>query len=104
MVISENNGGSAQLYTIAFLINDEKALMHKASGPLGDRAIINSIKTRNGKVLVDMFVHQDGDSMAGPTKHVKRIFEYRENARWIEGKELSAKSIFDPIRLMFAHR
>ena len=104
VIYAENGGGSAEWYRVGFLINDGKKLVHRASGELCDRAIVNSLRQKNGKVFVDVFVHEDGDSMAGPTKHVKRIFEYRENARWIEGKELSAKSVFDPIRLVFAHR
>lgn len=100
VIYTENSGGNADWYTLAFLINDGKKLVHRASGVLDDRAIINSMREQNGKVIVDLFVHQDDDCMGGPTKHVKVIFEYGENKRWIEGKQISAKSVFDPIILM----
>lgn len=97
VIVIENSGGNAEWYTSAFLINDGKKLVHRASGLLDDRAIINSMREKNGKVLVDMFVHQDDDCMAGPTHHVKGIFEYSGGRRWIEGRRISAKSFFDPI-------
>jgi len=97
VIIIENSGGNADWHTLAFLINDGKKFIHRASGLLDDRAIVNSIRQKNGKVLVDMFVHQDGDCMAGPTRHVKSVFEYNGDRRWIEGRRISAKSFFDPI-------
>jgi hypothetical protein len=97
VIVIENSGGNADWHTLAFLINDGKKLVHRASGLLGDRAIINSLRQKNGRVIVDMFVHQDGDCMAGPTGHVKGIFEYSRGGRWIEGMRISAKSFFDPI-------
>jgi hypothetical protein len=100
VIYTENSGGNADWYTLAFLINDGKKLVHQASGILDDRAIINSLRQQNGKVIVDLFVHQDDDCMGGPTKHVKSVFEYSENNRWIEGKQSSAKSVFDPVILM----
>ena len=100
VIYTENSGGNADWYTLAFLINDGQKLVHRASGVLDDRAVINSIRQQNGKVIVDLFVHQDDDCMGGPTKHVKNIFEYCENKRWIDGKQIFAGSIFDPIYLM----
>jgi hypothetical protein len=97
VIVIENSGGNADWYTLAFLINDGKKLVHRASGLLGDRAIINSLRQKNGRVIVDMFVHQDGDCMAGPTNHVKGIFDYRGGGRWIEGERISAKSFLDPV-------
>lgn len=97
VIIIENSGGNADWYTLAFLINDGKKFIHQASGLLDDRAIVNSMRQKNGKVLVDMFVHQDGDCMAGPTHHVKSIFDYSGGVRWTEGRRICAKSFFDPI-------
>lgn len=90
VIMAESSGGTAEWYSVAFLINDGKKFIHRASGLLGDRAIVNSIQQENGKVLVDMFVHQDGDCMADPTNHVKGIFDYGKGGRWIEGRRISA--------------
>jgi hypothetical protein len=97
VIIIENSGGNAGWYTLAFLINDGKKFVHQASGLLDDRALVNSMLQKNGNVLVDMFVHQDGDCMAGPTHHVKGIFDYKGGGRWIEGNRIPARSFFDPI-------
>lgn len=97
VIVIENSGGNADWYTLAFLINDGKKFVHQASGVLDDRAIINSIRHKNGKVIVDMFSHQDGDCMGGPTYHVKSVFEYSGGIRWIEGKRIPNKALFDPI-------
>ena len=100
VIMAENNGGTAEWRSVAFLINDGTNLTHQTSGYLGDRAIINSIRQKNGKVFVDMFVHQDRDCMAGPTNHVIDVFEYVGGKRLVDGKRVSEKSIFDPIILM----
>lgn len=97
VIVIENSGGNAEWHTLAFLINDGKKFVHRASGLLGNNAIVNSFRQKDGKVLVNMFVYQDGDCMAGPTNHVKSVFEYSEGRRWIEGVQISAKSFFDPI-------
>lgn len=36
-------------------------------------------------------------NMAGPTNHVKSVFEYSGDSRWIKGARISAKSFFDPV-------
>lgn len=97
VIVIENSGGNADWWMLAFLINDGKKFVHRASAALDDMAIVNSVRQKNGEVLVDMFVHQDGDCMSGPTFHVKSTFEYSEGKRWIEGNRISAKSFFDPI-------
>jgi hypothetical protein len=97
VILIENSGGNADWRTLAFLINDGKRLVHQTSGLLGDRVILNSIRQKNGRVLVDMFIHQDGDCMVGPTDHVKNVFEYSGGSRWIQGRRISAKSFFDPV-------
>lgn len=97
VIVIENSGGNADWYTLAFLINDGKKFVHRASGLLDDRAIVNSMRQKNDKVLVDMFIHQDGDCMAGPTRHVKTVFEYNGGAHWIQGRRISTRSFFDPI-------
>ena len=83
-----NTGGNADWYTLNFLINDGKILVHRASRDLDDRAIINSMRQKNGKVFIDMYVHQPGDSMGGPTKHVRNIYEYTGPDVFGLGKDL----------------
>lgn len=78
VVIGENGGGNHFNYLLAFLINDGTKLVHRKSAYLGYSAIIDSVKERAGKVVVNFFVLQEGDCMAGPTKRVKKIFDYRE--------------------------
>ena len=76
VVISENTGGNADLYELAFLINNGTKLVHKASLSLDVWAEVNSVTEKDGKVIVDMYVHQEGDCNAGPTKRVRNIYEY----------------------------
>jgi hypothetical protein len=78
VVIVGNEGGNLDDYSLAFLINDGTRLVHRNSVHLDFWAIINYIWQRDGKVLVDLFVHQEGDCNAGPTKRVKRVFDYRD--------------------------
>ena len=85
VIIIENNGGNADWYTLAFLINDGNHLVHNASRALDDRAIIYSLNEHKGKVMVDMLIHQDGDCMAGPTKHVKNVYECSGPDVWRTG-------------------
>ena len=97
VIVIENNGGNADWYTLAFLINDGEKLVHKASRELDDRTIIHSMREKNGKVLIDMFVHQEGDCMAGPTKRVKYLYAYDGPDRWGEAVPLADRggSIFE---------
>lgn len=76
VIIIESTGGSSSIYLLAFLINNGKELVHEASQDLESDAIINSMKEQNGKVLVDMFIHKEGDSKAQPTKRVKNLYGY----------------------------
>ena len=77
VIIVVNPGdGNLNDYELAFLINDGKKLVHKASRYLDTWAIINSMKVKNGKVIVDMYVHQKGDCNAGPSKRVLNVYEY----------------------------
>ena len=88
VVLSEGEGGSGDFRTLAFLMNDGTKLVHQKSAGLGDRAIINSLKERKGKVFIDMFVHQQGDCMAGPTKRVQYVYEYGGADKWVERCQL----------------
>ena len=101
VVITQGEGAGENFRSLAFLIRDGKQFVHKKSASLGGSVIINSLKERNGKVVVDMFIHQNGDCMAGPTCRVKKIFEYGGDGVWIKGKQKSIKSVFDPIILIF---
>ena len=76
VIISEGEGGSGDFRALAFLINDGRHLVHRASHYLGDRVNIHSLRSRSGKVVVDMFVHQEHDCMAGPTKRVQTVCDY----------------------------
>lgn len=78
VVIFENEGGNLDEYSLAFLINDGTTLVHTRSVYLEYWAIIHSVRAHAGKVVVDMFVHQQGDCNAGPTKRVKKVFDYSE--------------------------
>jgi len=79
VIVTENTGGNQDWYTLVFLINDGKSLVHKSSIDLDDRAIINSMDEKDGGVFIDMYVHSPGDSMGGPTKRVKNIYQYVPN-------------------------
>ena len=94
VILIENNGGTAEWYTLTFLIHDGETLVHRASRVLDDRAIINSMRETNGKVLVDMFVHQEGDCMAGPTKRVRNVYAYEGPDRWGEVEESPYQRIY----------
>ena len=76
VVIMENFGGNADYYKLAFLINDGRKLVYRASYYLDTWAIVNSVRAKNGKVIVDMYVHQEGDCNAGPSKRVRNVYEY----------------------------
>lgn len=76
VIISEGEGASQDVRSLAFLIHDGTRFVHQASHCLGDCVIINSLKERGGKVIVDMLVHQEGDCRAGPTKRVKNVYDY----------------------------
>lgn len=78
VIITTNTGGGGNQdwYALAFLINDGKKLVHRASIDLDDRAEIFSLQAKDGKVLVIMNVHQDGDCNGGPTKQIKEWYEY----------------------------
>ncbi len=84
VIITEDNGGTAEWYTLAFLINDGKQFVHRASQLLDDRAIINAMWERDGKVVIDMFIHQEGDCRAGPTNRVRHVYAYDGPNRWGE--------------------
>ena len=82
VIVTDSGGGSGTWYILAFLINDGKKWVHRASRVLDDRAIVNSMREKNDKVLIDMFVHQEGDCMAGPTKRVRNTYAYEGPDRW----------------------
>ena len=94
IIVIENNGGNAEWYHLAFLINDGEKLVHKASRALDDRAIIKSLREKHGKVLVDMFVHQAGDCRAGPTKRVRNIYAYDGPDHWGETEASAYQRIY----------
>ncbi|MBI3011811.1 MAG: hypothetical protein HYY58_04920 [Candidatus Omnitrophica bacterium] len=94
VILMENNGGTAEWYALAFLINDGEKLVHRASRELDDRAVINSMREKDGKVWIDMFVHQDGDCMAGPTKRVRNVYTYDGPDRWGEIEESPYQRIY----------
>ena len=76
IILIQNTGGNQDWYTLAFLINDGNKLVHKATIDLDDRAEIYTLRAKDGKVLVDMRVHQPGDCNGGPSKHLKEWYEY----------------------------
>lgn len=76
VLLVENTGGNQDWYTLAFLINDGERLVHQATIYLDDRAIIYSLQAKNGRVLVDMHVHQPDDCNGGPSKRLKEWYRY----------------------------
>ncbi len=76
VVIAQNESATGHCLELAFLINDGGQLVHRVSHYLGDRVIVNSVKGYHGKVIIDLFVHQEGDCMAGPTKRVRNVYDY----------------------------
>lgn len=76
VVINESQGGSDDEFWLAFLIHDGARLVHRQSAYLGDSAVINSLTVDDDRVIVDMFIHQEGDCQAGPTKRVKQVYTY----------------------------
>ena len=76
VVIAQNESATGHGLELAFLINDGGRLVHRVSHYLGDRIIVNSLTERGGKVIVDQFVHQEHDCMAGPTKRVTKTYDY----------------------------
>ena len=76
VIIGESQGGSDDERWLAFLIHDGTRLVHRQSAYLGDSAIIKSVKAHGDRVVVDMFIHQEGDCQAGPTKRVKQVYAY----------------------------
>ena len=83
-----------RLIGLAFLINERGALVHRASRVLDDSAIINSMREKQGKVLIDMFVHQEGDCRAGPTKRVRNLYAYHSPDRWGDIQESPYQRIY----------
>ena len=85
---------------LSFLVYDGKKYVHTKSGFLSRTAIINSLKIKDSRVIVDMFVLGADDCNAGPTNHVIGIFDYRRRERWMDAKRITARSIFDPAVLI----
>lgn len=94
VIVVENNGGTAAWYTLAFLIGEKGGFIHRASRVLDDRAIINALREKEGKVLVNMFVHQEGDCRAGPTKRVRNLYTYDGPDPWTEVLESPYQRIY----------
>lgn len=76
VLIVENTGGNQDWYTLAFLMNNGERLIHHATIYLDDRAVINSLREKNGRVFIDMYVHQPGDCNGGPSKRLREWYEY----------------------------
>lgn len=76
VLLIENTGGNQYWDSIAFLMSDGQRLVHRATIYLDDMAMIHAFRARNGRVFVDMQVHQPGDSHGGPSKHVKEWYRY----------------------------
>ena len=94
VIVIENNGGQAHWHHLAFLIHDGEKLVHKASYFLDDSAIINSMREKHGKVVIDMFVHREEDCRAGPTKRVMSTYAYEGPDRWGEVEKSPYQRIY----------
>ena len=76
VITIENTGGNSAWYMLDFLINDGAKLVHRSSEELDESARINSMCQKEGKVIVDMYIHQEGDCRNWPTKRVRNVYEY----------------------------
>ncbi len=76
LIKNTGGGGNQSWYALAFLINNGRKLIHQATINLDDRAEIYSIREKDGKVLIDMNVHQPGDCNGGPSKHLREWYAY----------------------------
>ena len=76
IIVVNPGGGNTNDYMLEFLINNGHKLVHRASYYLDNWAIINSLRVKNDKVVVDMYVHQKGDCNAGPSKRVRNVYAY----------------------------
>jgi len=74
IMLSEWYGGTGTNVYVAAVINWAGIPLHKASVLIDDRAIIQSIRTENGLIIVDAIVHGENDPGCCPSKHVTRIF------------------------------
>lgn len=75
VIIGESCGVGGDVY-LAFLIHDGRNFVHQQSIYLGPSTIVNSMKERDGNVIIDMFVRQRGDCQAGPTKRVIARYDF----------------------------
>ena len=76
VITIENTGGNSGWHMLNFLINDGKELVHRSSEELDESARVNSMRQKNSKVIVDMYVHQEGDCRNWPTKRVRNVYQY----------------------------
>lgn len=76
VIIGESQSATGDEVELAFLIHDGKQLVHQQTIYLGNHTTVHSLKERDGKVIVDMFVHQRGDCQAGPTKRVIARYDF----------------------------
>lgn len=76
IIKNTGGGGNQNWFALAFLINNGGKLVHQATINLDDRAEIYSMRERDGKVLIDMNVHQPGDCNWGPSKHLRESYAY----------------------------
>ena len=52
------------------------------------------MREKNGTVLIDLFVHQEGDCRAGPTKRIRNVYAYDGPDHWGEITESSYQRIY----------
>ena len=77
IIIKDTGGGGNQSwYALAFLINNRRKLVHQATINLDDQPEIYSMREKDGKVLIDMNVHQPSDCHGGPSKHLREWYAY----------------------------
>lgn len=77
IITTHTGGGGNQFWDVlAFLINDGKKLIHRASIDLDDRSEIFSLSAKDGTVLITMNIHQPGDCNGGPSRQLKEWYEY----------------------------
>ena len=63
-------GGTQHMYVLRLMQVQDGALKQVGAVELGDRIGLNSVKIENGKIVVDIVRHQEGDADCCPTQHV----------------------------------